>query len=113
MTGAGGFEQQQQVAAWKAYLAWECSNPQRLAGPDLALRVNLAYDQALMPLRLYPDVRPAHSAYTSLVPGFTVRLLCRQQQPPALCVQALHVASAKSKRQCQLCRCDSGKQFQP
>ena len=56
MTGAGGYQQQQQVAAWKAYLAWECSNPQRLADPDLTPRVNLAYDQALMTLRFYPDV---------------------------------------------------------
>ncbi len=60
MTGVGGYEQQQQVAAWKAYLAWECSNPQKLAGADLTSRVNLAFDQALMSLRHYPDVRSGH-----------------------------------------------------
>lgn len=54
--GAAGYEQQQLAVAWRAYLAWECSNPQKLSGPELAARVSLAYDQALMPLRLYPDV---------------------------------------------------------
>lgn len=56
-TGAAGYQQQQLAAAWRAYLAWECSNPQKLTPPELAARVSLAYDQALMPLRLYPDVR--------------------------------------------------------
>ena len=55
--GAAGYEQQQLAAAWRGYLAWECSNPQKLTPPELAARVSLAYDQALMPLRLYPDVR--------------------------------------------------------
>ncbi|KAL3133211.1 hypothetical protein ABBQ38_007099 [Trebouxia sp. C0009 RCD-2024] len=54
--GAAGYEQQQLAAAWRAYLAWECSNPQKLTPPELAARVSLAYDQALMPLRYYPDV---------------------------------------------------------
>lgn len=56
-TGAAGYEQQQLAAAWRAYLAWECNNPQKLTPPELATRVSLAYDQALMPLRFYPDVR--------------------------------------------------------
>lgn len=44
-----------QAAAWRAVLDWERSNPQHLDGPLLAPRVALAYDQALMPLRHFPE----------------------------------------------------------
>ena len=47
-----------QAAAWKAYIAWERSNSQRLDGPALAARVSLAYEQALMPLYHHPEVSP-------------------------------------------------------
>ena len=47
-----------QTAAWKAYIAWERSNPQRLDGPALAARVSLSYEQALMPLYHHPEVTP-------------------------------------------------------
>jgi len=109
MTGAGGFEQQQQVAAWKAYLAWECSNPQKLTGPELTLRINLAYDQALMTLRLYPDVCPAHAATNQSGAWlFSLGLFCRQQQTPALCVRDMYDV-AKSQCCCQLCLSRLGK----
>ena len=45
-----------QAAAWRAYIGWERSNPQRLDGPALAARVSLAYEQALMPLYNHPEV---------------------------------------------------------
>lgn len=45
-----------QAAAWRAYIGWERSNPQRLDGPALAARVSLAYEQALMPLYHHPEV---------------------------------------------------------
>ena len=48
-----------QAAAWRAYIGWERSNPQRLDGPALAARVSLAYEQALMPLYHHPEVRRA------------------------------------------------------
>ncbi len=46
-----------QAAAWRAYIGWERSNPQRLDGAALAARVSLAYEQALMPLYHHPEVR--------------------------------------------------------
>lgn len=46
-----------QAAAWRAYIGWERSNPQRLDGAALAARVSLAYEQALMPLCHHPEVR--------------------------------------------------------
>ena len=45
-----------QAAAWRAYIGWERSNPQRLDGPALAARVSLAYEQALMSLYHHPEV---------------------------------------------------------
>lgn len=88
VAGAGGYQQQQQVAAWKAYLAWECSNPQRLADPDLTLRVNLAYDQALMTLRFYPDVR--HPQLTQ--PACACQMVeCVTAVMCVLCMPACHV----------------------
>lgn len=45
-----------QAAAWRAYIGWERSNPQRLDGAALAARVSLAYEQALMPLYHHPEV---------------------------------------------------------
>lgn len=58
LAGSGGYLQQQQAMAWRAYLGWECSNPQKLPLPDLLARVALAHEQALMHLRHYPDVSP-------------------------------------------------------
>ena len=54
--GKGGRLQEQQVRLWKEYIEWEKSNPQRLDGPNVAQRVSLAFDQALMPLLHYPEV---------------------------------------------------------
>jgi hypothetical protein len=54
-TGRGGVAQAAQAAAWRAYIGWERQNGQRLDGPILAARVALAYDQALMPLRHFPE----------------------------------------------------------
>ncbi|KAI3433457.1 hypothetical protein D9Q98_003270 [Chlorella vulgaris] len=54
--GRGGFTQQQQAELWREYLAWECSNPQRLDPATYAARVALAFEQALMVLFHYPDV---------------------------------------------------------
>lgn len=54
-TGRGGVAQAAQAAAWRAYVGWERQNGQRLDGPILAARVALAYDQALMPLRHFPE----------------------------------------------------------
>lgn len=54
--GRGGVKQAAQAAAWKAYIAWERSNMQRLDGPLLAARVSLAYEQALMHLWHFPEV---------------------------------------------------------
>ena len=53
--GRGGAAQAAQAAAWRAYIGWERQNGQRLDGPILAARVALAYDQALMPLRHFPE----------------------------------------------------------
>ncbi|DBA97394.1 hypothetical protein WJX77_004704 [Trebouxia sp. C0004] len=95
--GAGGFEQQQQLADWKAYLAWECSNPQKLAGPELTLRVNLAYDQALMSLRLYPDVWLEHADWhmqgETSSPHLALQTLKKARQVLPSCL-LLHFAAA-------------------
>jgi hypothetical protein len=56
-TGKGGPAQEQQLRLWRAYLDAERANPQRLERAPLAARVALAYDQALMPLRHFPEVR--------------------------------------------------------
>lgn len=53
--------------AWRAYLGWECSNPQKLPLPDLLARVALAHEQALMHLRHYPDVSRHKLACTLLI----------------------------------------------
>ena len=54
-----------QAKAWRAMIAWERSNPQKLAPnteagemahPQLVARVALAYDQALMSLWNFPDI---------------------------------------------------------
>ncbi|DBB09204.1 TPA: hypothetical protein ACH3X3_007796 [Trebouxia sp. C0006] len=96
-SGAGGFEQQQQVAAWKAYLAWECSNPQKLTGPELTLRINLAYDQALMSLRLYPDVWLEHADWhmqgETSSPHLALQTLKKARQALPSCL-LLHFAAA-------------------
>lgn len=61
LTGTGGWQQQEQVRLWKEYIAWEMSNPQRLDSATLAQRVNLAFEQALMPLMHYPEASlPSH-----------------------------------------------------
>ena len=54
-----------QAAAWRAYIGWERSNPQRLDGAALAARVSLAYEQALMPLYHHPEVRSPQVATLS------------------------------------------------
>ncbi|PRW58683.1 Suf-domain-containing [Chlorella sorokiniana] len=54
--GRGGFTQQSQAAAWREYLAWERSNPQRLDMPTYVARVSLAFEQALMVLFHYPEI---------------------------------------------------------
>jgi hypothetical protein len=43
--GKGGFVQDEQLAHWYAYVAWEASNVQRLDQAALAARVVLAYEQ--------------------------------------------------------------------
>ena len=43
--------------AWQAYLDFEMRNPQRLEAAALAARVLHAYEQALMVLLHYPEVR--------------------------------------------------------
>ena len=60
LTGKGGWEQQEQARLWKQYIAWEKSNVQMLPGPTVAQRVNLAYEQATMPLQQYPEVQAYH-----------------------------------------------------
>lgn len=75
-SGAAGYEQQQLAAAWRAYLAWECSNPQKLSPPELAARVSLAYDQALMPLRFYPDVSSPSPPPLAIPPSHLVAPSC-------------------------------------
>ena len=55
--GQGGFAQQQMHEAWQAYLDFEMRNPQRLEAAALAARVLHAYEQALMVLLHYPEVR--------------------------------------------------------
>ena len=54
-----------QCRLWRAFIAWEKTNPQRLepnedagetTNPQLVARVTLAYEQALMSLRHFPDV---------------------------------------------------------
>eukprot|EP00884_Botryococcus_braunii_P006013 jgi/Botrbrau1/15412/Bobra.43_2s0038.1 len=54
--GKGGPAHAAKVQAWKDYLAWELSNPQRLEPALHAARVSLAYDQALMLLPQFPEV---------------------------------------------------------
>jgi hypothetical protein len=44
------------VRGWRAYLDYERGNPQRLEPPALVARVGLAFDQALVVLRGYPEV---------------------------------------------------------
>ena len=61
--GKGGWEQQQAVVKWKEYIDWERSNPQSLDGPALTARISLAYDQALMYLLHYPEVRSCASQH--------------------------------------------------
>ena len=84
-TGAAGYQQQQLAAAWRAYLAWECGNPQKLTPPELAARVSLAYDQALMPLRFYPDVRAPPSPPSPYLPAALKHLVPPQKHivPPS------------------------------
>ena len=53
--GKGGWAQQEQAKLWKEFIAWEKSNPQRMDNAALSQRVNLAYEQALMPLSHYPE----------------------------------------------------------
>lgn len=55
-TGKGGPTQEQQLKLWRAYIDSERSNPQRLERADLNLRVKLAYRQALLCLRHFPEV---------------------------------------------------------
>ncbi len=56
-TGKGDPAQASQTAAWRAYIGWERANVQRLDGQVLAARIALAYDQALIPLRHFPEAR--------------------------------------------------------
>ncbi len=71
-----------QAAAWRAYIGWERSNPQRLDGAALASRVSLAYEQALMPLYHHPEVSPGFSdkiesvAYKQTPVPYKVRKRC-------------------------------------
>ena len=53
--------QAEQTSVWQAMIEWEKSNPQGLEAPALAVRVALAYDQALMNLLHYPEARPRSS----------------------------------------------------
>lgn len=45
-----------QLQIWLEYLEFEKSNPQRLDVQQFAIRVSLAYDQALQCLLYYPEV---------------------------------------------------------
>ena len=55
--GKGGPFQVRQAQVWQDLLAWEKSNPMRLDGPALSVRVSLTYDEALTVLMHFPDVR--------------------------------------------------------
>ena len=55
--GKGGPFQVRQAQVWQELLAWEKSNPMRLDGPALSVRVSLTYDEALTVLMHFPDVR--------------------------------------------------------
>jgi hypothetical protein len=52
----GPQEHDSQAQALRDYLDFELTNPQRLEAAPLAQRIKLAYDQALMHLRYYPEV---------------------------------------------------------
>ena len=67
--GVGGWQQAEQIKQWKEYIEWEKSNPQRLDGPAVAQRVNLAYEQALMPLMHCPEVRTMQLLVQCADPG--------------------------------------------
>ncbi len=43
--GKGGYAQDEQLGRWRAYVAWEASNGQRLDPAALAARVILAHEQ--------------------------------------------------------------------
>ena len=76
-TGQGGFAQQQMHEAWQAYLDFEMRNPQRLEAAALAARVLHAYEQALMVLLHYPEVRePAASQVVLLLKWHSTGCLC-------------------------------------
>ncbi len=64
-----------QAAAWRAYIGWERSNPQRLDGAALAARVSLAYEQALMPLYHHPEVRSPQSRRDLVIAHNSAELL--------------------------------------
>eukprot|EP00873_Tetraselmis_striata_P025377 jgi/Tetstr1/445641/TSEL_003446.t1 len=49
-------EMEKQALLWRAYIAYEASNPQQLEKGALQGRVGLAYDQALMFLYHYPEL---------------------------------------------------------
>ena len=76
-----------QAAAWRAYIGWERSNPQRLDGAALAARVSLAYEQALMPLYHHPEVSPGFSYKTESV-------AYKQTPVPLYSQEEVHTASS-------------------
>ena len=104
--GAAGYEQQQLASAWRAYLAWECSNPQKLSAPELAARVSLAYDQALMPLRLYPDVSPHSLTVPWLTWVLVLSLALSLALFLALLTLGLAIGSGLEPRSCEKARCE-------
>lgn len=95
--GAGGYQQQQQAMAWRAYLGWECSNPQKLPLPDLLARVALAHEQALMHLRHYPDIWAGYADWhlqgESPNPSRALSILNNARQVLPTCL-LLHFAAA-------------------
>lgn len=80
--------------AWAKYIQWEKTNRQSLDASELASRVRLAFEQALMPLIHYPDIWLEYAGYLGEVggPSSSISILERARATLPNCL-ALHLAA--------------------
>ena len=98
-----------QSRLWRAYARWERSNPQALEPdvatgetehPQVTARVALAYDQALMSLRHFPEVWLEYAAWHSLKKRFedASLTLARGREANPFCAALLYAHADSLER---------------
>jgi cleavage stimulation factor subunit 3 len=98
-----------QSRLWRAYARWERSNPQALEPdvatgetehPQVTARVQLAYDQALMSLRHFPEVWLEYAAWHSLKKRFedASLTLARGREANPFCAALLYAHADSLER---------------